>query len=370
MLPEDTKLIINIVLTAVTVLGTLGAGFVFLWIRENRRQRDFQMRMAEEQMHYQRKQAEREEILRREEMEREEQRREEERKQQEQASFQQTAGVGTGGYIVVDLPNDKKPLFHDLLKGFEEYASLKGYTVFFSIDSTFNDRIAFKFTLGDEGVGVSPEKVKRDFREYIKKIETDQSLDDLPVVTSIEEHNLLVTIMKNRINFLQHSYNLQKNAVEFYERLVRNFSSFPMLPAPSVLVQTGGVMDSRSYKSTNSSRLIQGDSNDYTDNSIDASVHIADSFNERKEQIENLAKLIEALRTDNQLEPTDKERVIVNLEKVKDELADEEKPDESRIKKWLGKARSSLELLKVGKAGADLAMEVYKSFGIDDLFAK
>jgi hypothetical protein len=34
-------------------------------------------------------------------------------------------GFDANGYIIVDMPEDKQPLFHDLLKGFEEYAKLK-----------------------------------------------------------------------------------------------------------------------------------------------------------------------------------------------------------------------------------------------------
>jgi hypothetical protein len=43
-----------------------------------------------------------------------------------------SSGLGSGGYIVVDMPENEGPLFHDLLKGFEEFAKLKGYNIAFS----------------------------------------------------------------------------------------------------------------------------------------------------------------------------------------------------------------------------------------------
>ena len=35
---------------------------------------------------------------------------------------------GTSGYIIIDLPEKQKSLFHDLLKGFEDFAKIKGYS--------------------------------------------------------------------------------------------------------------------------------------------------------------------------------------------------------------------------------------------------
>ena len=54
------------------------------------------------------------------------------------------------------MTEKERPLFHDLLKGFEDYAKLKGYDLTFSIDSSFDGRIAFKFTVKNDGVVVGP----------------------------------------------------------------------------------------------------------------------------------------------------------------------------------------------------------------------
>src|SRR5579871_3335540 len=138
-------------------------------------------------------------------------------------------GSRSGGYIVIEMSERERPLFHDLLKGFEDYAKLKGYEISFSIDSSFEGRIAFKFTVKNDGVTVGPERVRKDFAEYVKQVRTGklEDLDDMPVVTSIEEHNLLMAMLKNRIVFLQQNYSLAKNAQTYYESILSNVRTFP-----------------------------------------------------------------------------------------------------------------------------------------------
>jgi hypothetical protein len=132
---------------------------------------------------------------------------------QREAAEQVSAGPSSGGYIILDLADHERSLFHDLLKGFEEYATLKGYKVSFSIDTTLANRIAFKFTIQDGPFTVGAERVRRDFKEYVEKVRGGaDTLDDIPVVTSLEEHHLIITVLKNRISFLQHSYTLSQNA--------------------------------------------------------------------------------------------------------------------------------------------------------------
>src|SRR5258708_34218562 len=63
----------------------------------------------------------------------------------------QNSGAGSGGYIIVEMPEKERPLFHDLLRGFEDYSKLKGYHIAFSIDSSHDGRIAFKFTVKNDG---------------------------------------------------------------------------------------------------------------------------------------------------------------------------------------------------------------------------
>ena len=282
-----------IAMTALILASTLLVFFYMIWLRERRVDR---MNSQE----FQRKQLEIElERLHVEKYERHQRERRE-----EEGAVRRAVGEGTGGFIVVDLPDKHRSLFHDLLKGFEEYSRLKGYSVSFSIDSTFPNRIAFKFTLTDSGVVVGADRVRKDFREYLGKVQSGDAFEDIPVVTSIEEHELVVTTLKNRISFLQHSYNLEKNARELYEMLVQRIKSMPVLPAQNVVVQTGGSHNAPSYTALNSPRALLGDSSTFADQSVRVNV----SFKERQAQLASIVRLLELLEREAETEHRNKTR--------------------------------------------------------------
>lgn len=354
----------------VILLSILAFWFAIQW----RNDRAYQRKRADREYLFQRKEKEKArqeaaEVRHSEEMRAYEEReyRREELERQEERIKEQQAGAGTGGYIFLDLAEPERAIFHDLLKGFEEYAELKGYKINFSIDATFGEKIAFKFTPAPDAINVSPAMVKADFQEYLLKVDSGATLDDLPIILPPEEHALLLTKMKNRISLLQHSYNLEKNLRIFLADLLGKIHESRMLPAPNFYVQGGGQMSPKNYSAVNSQRLIQGDHNDYQDNSVDSSIHIANSFNERADQIEKISKLIELLKEDKTDNIDEKEQAIVNLEKVKDELTNEDQPDKSRIEKWLGRVKTGVEIIKAGKPVVEAAIEVFKSFGWSDL---
>jgi hypothetical protein len=275
------------------------------------------------------------------------------------------SSIDKGGYIKVDVPEEHQSLFHDFLKGFEEFAALRGYKVSFSADSSNGVSFGFKFTILESGVSVSTEKVRSDFNQYLNKIESGEALDDLPIITSPEEHDLLLTKLKNRINFLQHSYNLSKNTIEYYERLLKSTpSQMGFQQAPPVIVQTGGQLDSRSFSSNGAETLIQGDNVNLKSINNDSSVTISNSFNQRKNQLEELTALIELIRVEN--DPSYNQAAI-ELEKVKSEIEDEESPDPNRIEKWLNKAGKALDTAKKSKEVIEKAKAVYTSFNVPGL---
>lgn len=270
-------------------------------------------------------------------------------------------GPGSGGYIVLDLPNDKRSLFHDLLKGFEDYSRLKGYEVNFSIDTTFKDKIAFKFTVSESANNVESEQVKKDFKEYFEKVNKGENLDDIPMVTSFEEHSMLLTVLKNRINFLQHSYNLAKNTADYFETLFSKLPNITGAPSHTILVQTGGTIDSSNYSS---SKVIRGDGNQIQDSSVSSSITIGDSFNSRKEQIDKIDEFIKELKKDPH-QSANYEAVIRDVEKVKDELKDEPQPDPGRVTKWLERSKQTLQLGSLGQEVVSAAKELFSAFGIN-----
>ena len=272
------------------------------------------------------------------------------------------AGPGSGGYIVVEMPEAERPLFHDLLKGFEDYAKLKGYEIAFSIDSSMDGHIAFKFTVKNDGIVVGSERVRRDFKEYMENVRNGQAddLDHLPVITNLEEHNLVVTMLKNRISFLQHRYQLSRNAVQFYEGLIANVRSFPALPAPSVIVQTGGTMDSGNYKAINSPSANVG-------HHIDSSVNIdiGQSFNDRQARIDSLNDVISQLDLSN----IAKDHPVIQkaqreLGKVRDEIAESSEPDKSSVKKWLENAKNLMGTATLGLEVTEAARKLFELFGV------
>ncbi|MCX5895880.1 MAG: hypothetical protein NTZ51_08640 [Proteobacteria bacterium] len=255
------------------------------------------------------------------------------------------------------MPDDHRPLFHDLLKGFEEYARLKGYGVSFSIDATFKNRIAFKFTLTDPGVVVGTERVRQDLKEYLDRVKRGDNLDDLPVITSLEEHEVVVTTLKNRLSFLQHSYNLAKNAAEFYEGLIRKAITMPVLPAQSIVVQTGGSLSAPTYSAVNSPQALIGNGS-----RADNSVRIALSFKELQEQIHGIDEILVRLRNESANDYRDE--AVRNLKNVKEELEQANSPEPNRVAAWLEQARQALQFGSLGYETVQAAKELFRIFGM------
>jgi hypothetical protein len=281
---------------------------------------------------------------------------------------EQSAGMGSGGYIIIDMPDQDRPFFHDLLKGFEDYAKLKGYSIAFSIDATYGGKIAFKFTGKNDGVVVGPERVRRDFKEYVENVSNGNTddLDQMPIIINIDEHNYFAAQLKLRINYLQHSNQAYKTTIKYYEGLLDNLKTFPALAAPNVYVQTAAgnmemrhLMDSRSYSNVNSPKAIAGTDNTLTDNSI----NLGQSFNEKHERITALDQLISKLETaEGKTAETEKaERALV---KVKSELTDEAEPNTSAIKKWMETAKNSLATAALSYEIVEAGRRVWELFGL------
>lgn len=343
-----------------TMMGlSLAMLFFFYWQRERRIEREMRLREFEKQ-----ERRELEENVRREAeatrlMEERDQARHEkwsQERKEEEALIRTQAGAGTGGYIYVDMSDSKRSLFHDLLKGFEEYARLKGYAVSFSSDSTFSNKIAFKFTLTDPDVVVGTDRVRKDLKEYLEKVSRGDSLDDLPQVISVEEHDLLVTTLKNRISFLQHSYNLEKNSKDFYQNLIFTISNQRVL-SPSIVVQTGGAYNAPSYSALNSPQAVLG-----IENSSKSSLRIAVTYKERKEQIDLLSELLRHLEKETP-EPK-RDEAIRNLANVKEELEQVDSPEPSRVARWLDNAKQTIQLASLGEETVAAAKELFRLFGI------
>lgn len=272
----------------------------------------------------------------------------------------------SGGYIVLDLPDEQRSLFHDLLKGFEEFAKLKGYEIRFSIDNTLDNQIAFKFTIGESGISVSTSKVRSDIAEYITKIRSGESFENLPTLISIEEHELVLTTLKNRLNFLQHSHNLQQNTIQFYENLLNRVSEMNQLSGissvPSVFVQTGGtnapLLNSRNSNfSSNEEKHLT-----VIDNSIKSKIKISKSFNKRKEQIGKIEDIVNLVRNEEKIKNEIRDELLRNILNIKEELESEEEPNSSRIEKGLENTKKVMSTMVLSHKTAKALEWLYNSF--------
>lgn len=283
------------------------------------------------------------------------------KKKQSLIKEEQNLGAGSGGFIIIDLPDGQRSLFHDLLKGFEDFAKLKGYSISFSVDNSLSDKIGFKFTINDNGISVSTQKVRNDIKEYMDRVKNGDSLDELPTIISPQEHSLILTQMKNRISFLEHNYKLQKNSIEFYENMMKKLNSNGngIHHQPTIFVQTGGTNQPQNYLANNSQGVTQG----ANIQDINTSIKIANSFKSRETQINEIIKLIELTKNDEN-NNDDSQIIIKNLTKVKDELEDEEKPDKLRIEKWLKSARQCFENSNFASETTKSGNKVFESFNL------
>ena len=123
-------------------------------------------------------------------------------------------------------------------------------------------------------------------------------------------------------------------------------------------------MSSRNYTANNSSRLIQGDGNEYIDASVDQSIKIGQSFNERGVQVESLTKFASALREASKAPGDAADAAAREVDKARDELKDENSPDGSRITKWLDRAKTILTGIDVGSKILEAGKQAYSLLGL------
>ena len=271
--------------------------------------------------------------------------------------------VDLNGYAFIAIPEDKKSVFSEMLKGFEEYAKLKGYKVSLSVDTSTENHIGFKFTLHDEGVSVSTKKVKEDINEYINTVMSGGDFSKMPVLVTPEEHSAVIGVLKARIKYMEYTHALEKENTEFYRGLINTMAnnSINHSPANINLIQEGIGMDSRSYSANNSANVIQGDEN--RNKLENSSIQIGKNVSEINAQLGALQDVIdhinEKAHDNEELKP-----VVRHLENTKEELEESSDPDSSMIGKWLGKANAAI---KTANATADTIEKfngLLESFGI------
>jgi hypothetical protein len=150
-------------------------------------------------------------------------------------------------YAFIDMPDPHKAGFHDLLKGFEDFARVRGYDVAISVDVSLVGKFGFKFSFSDKKQSITSPSVQKDLSDYIRSVEKDEHLEELPIVLPERQHHELVVAMRTRIHFLQFQREMLKDKLEwqglrqsFLEDVVKSFAKkelkIPAMP-PITLIQ-------------------------------------------------------------------------------------------------------------------------------------
>jgi len=143
------------------------------------------------------------------------------------------------GFIFIPLDDSAKGDFHDLLKGFEDYAKLKGYDVSVSVDVSRPNQLGFKFTFGGSVRTVTKQDVQRDLHDYIAKIQSGEDLKDFPQTLPLAEHHTAIFIMQGRMNFLNHTIKQKDNLLRWQQQIIDSqlldkFPQQPLLPNQTI----------------------------------------------------------------------------------------------------------------------------------------
>jgi hypothetical protein len=246
------------------------------------------------------------------------------------------------GFTFIDLDDTAKSNFHDLLKGFEDYAKLKGYEASVSVDVSKPNKLGFKFTFGGRAV---TKDIRMDLQEYVAKVQSGDDLTDMPIVLPERQHQELLIAMRSRIHFLQFQVQMYKDKLQwqelsqtFLQDIVRNVTTNERQPIINVLQD-------------NKPTLTQ-------------SVVVGSTPESRKDQRDALESLLAALnkQTAESGKPVPPE-IIRPLENVKEELC-EEKPDPKRVIKWLETAKDGLKALRLVGEVKDAAVAAYIAFNL------
>ena len=278
-------------------------------------------------------------------------------------SFQQKTGLGSGGFLMINCSNDKKCLFHDLLKGFEEYSQLKGYSVILSIDNTIDHKVAFKYTFTDFGFIIPIQKIKKDFFKYLADIQKDSAFSDIPEIISSDRYTLIMNALKSRIGFLEHNYKLKEMTIRYYNNLLKKFYffSFGIIQSRSIYSKTDENLNSSDSELTDSLDSEESNENESSVKSMDKTNKSVHSSNAKKEKIDGISKLIDLLKNDVKVDEQDKYKIIMGLEVIKTDLLENRKTKKSKIEKWFAETREFLGDIEINDLSIKKAQDIYNT---------
>jgi hypothetical protein len=275
-----------------------------------------------------------------------------------------TPVVDVSGYIVLNLPENQKAAFLDLLRGFEDYAALKGYRISFSYDGSIPDHIAFRFTILEGGIVVTSDRVRQDLQEYMRRVQNGDDFGDLDIVVPPEQHFTRLMILKNRLAFLQQTYATQRNAMQLYQRIVENIGAGPMGQGPQIFIQGTGSIASDHYSAVNSQQIAQGRHIRLIGNTASQSLNLGTTLNERKEIADSLDRIWGLLLSERGEQGRHASEASRYVLKAKDEICDEPEPDESRVRRYLERARDIFSTAAFAKETVDAFKALLTAIGL------
>jgi len=267
------------------------------------------------------------------------------------------------GYVVMRMPDADKPVFLEMLRGFEDYARIRGYRLSFAFDASMADRIAFRFSILEGGLLVGSKQVTDDLNEYIRRVQSGAGFDDLEAILKPDQHQGAITILKNRLAFLEASYPQMREIARLYHDVSNRLSQLQAPPSQQFFIQGGGTMAPTQYTAINSPQAAQGRDIKLIGNTATTDIKIGNTFAEQKEVIDRIDNVISLVARDKVTE-TDKDRawqVYDLLKKVHGEIADEPKPDGTRIKRYLEKAADLFKSVAFAKEAVDAFHELVRT---------
>ena len=254
----------------------------------------------------------------------------------------------------------------NLLKGFEDYAKLKGYSISFSVEKSITYEVAFKLTINESDINIGTNIVRKDIIEYIDKVKTGDDLNNMPEILDPMEHELILTTLKNQISLLRHNNELQQNAVEFYESFMKRFNATnPSVPSQhSIVVQTGELNQSQSSLANNSPDTILGQN---IDNSINTTFNFRDCNIGLQGNLNELAQLL--TEGGNKEEAKELKNAANALKSAKDSVNQEEVIESGIVGRLKGlvedlenKDSNLYEIVEGVKKGISIAQKIAKKY--------
>lgn len=261
-----------------------------------------------------------------------------------------------GGFVFFEMDEEKKLFFQSVMSGFEDYASLKGYDISFSIDTSKESRVGIRFTINDVGVTVGSKAVRKDIEEYLEKVRNRDDFSDMPMVESPEDHRRLVAAINARVTLLEHQAELKgaRQEAESYKEMFHALANMqnrgihhrdqPEIQNILQLThdQRGATAMGDKYEMVNSPGSAQG-------KDVTNEIHNANfNLNDPGQVSDVLSEIDEVIELLSASEIEDKERYLSHLNMVKEEIERAGEKDKGLINSLLGSFSKVLNYVESG----------------------